>query len=131
MRLYLKLLLLIVVFVCAARRPLWRALSDVAYDIRVTYVFAFGNAADMDQLLDDTQRHLAEQEGNLVTYLRGRRFRELLEQRLADARARGLHLDDDQVTLIREACQAEAFGPTSEPAPSTPEKLPNIGADDW
>lgn len=132
MRFYLKLLLLIVVFVCAAQRTLWYALSEVAYDVRVAYVFAFGSPDDMDRLIDDTQRDLAHQSGGLETYLRGKRFQRLLAQRLADAAARGIQLDEHQLARIRDACQLEAFGPPQELIHSRqPSTLPGIHKDDW
>jgi hypothetical protein len=132
MRLYLKLLLLMVVFVCAAQRPLWRALSEVAYDVRVAYVCAFGHAVDMDRLVDKTQRDLANQEGSLDTYLRGKRFQQLLQGRLANATGRGIRLEESQIEAIWEQCQMEAFSRPPEPSRRRrPSTMPNIEMDGW
>lgn len=132
MRFYLKLLVLIAIFLCAAQQPLWRALSEVVFDVRVAYVCTFGSGADLDRLVDDTQRAMALREGGLDTYLRGKRFERLLEQRLADAAACGVHLDEDQIALVREACQREAFGPPRQPIRGRhPSTLPTIEGEGW
>jgi hypothetical protein len=71
MRFYLKLVLLTAIFFCLANCPPWQTLNDFAYDARVAYVFAFGRAEDLTQLIEDTQRALARERGNMDVYLRG------------------------------------------------------------
>jgi hypothetical protein len=87
----------------------------------------------MDRLIDDTQRDLALQNGGLETYLRGKRFQRLLAQRLADAAARGIQLDEHQLARIRDACQLEAFGYPSNALTRRrpPSTLPGIQEEDW
>ena len=120
MRFYLKLFVLIVVFVCASRWPLRRAISDLAYDARVGLVCAFGGASAYETLIDDTQRTLASENGNLDLYLRGIRYRQLLAERLAAAARLNISLNDDDIARIREECQSEAWGTSPAPARSSP-----------
>ena len=110
MRFHLKLVLLTAIFVCLANCSIWQPLNAFAYDARVAYVFAFGSAEDLTQLMDDTQRALAREQGNMDLYLRGKRYRELIEQRLAEAAARGLFLDEAERERIVRECQQEVFG---------------------
>jgi hypothetical protein len=109
MRFYLKLALLTAIFACLANCPLCQTLNDFAYDARVAYVFAFGSAADLTQLIEDTQRAMARERGNMDLYLRGKRFQELMEHRLAQVDARGLLLDEAERERIVQECQREAF----------------------
>ncbi len=107
MRLYLKLLLMIVVFAGASNSQLQETTSDLAYDARVAFVCRLGSAADYEALVDDTQHMLAREQGNLDLHLKGKRYRQLLAERLAAAARRGASLTDDDLAHIA----AEAFGP--------------------
>jgi hypothetical protein len=111
MRFYLKLLVLIAIFVAAARRPFWRTLGDLAYDLRVAHVHAFGSAEDVARLIDDTQYMEARELGGLDLYLKGKRYHQLVAQRLADAAARGQQLGEEELANIRYECQWQAYGP--------------------
>jgi|SRR5687767_10697853 len=110
MRFYLKLLVLIAIFVAAARHSLWRTLGDLAYDLRVAHVQAFGSAKDVARLIDDTQYMQVRDGTGLDLYLKGKRYRQLVAQRLADAAARGQQLGDAELATIRYECQWEAYG---------------------
>ena len=116
MRLYLKLLLLVALFLAASRSPLQQAVADGAYDARVIFVNAFGTQADRDRLMDDTQRALARKSGRMDVYEKGKRFRELLERRVREAATRGKPLDDAAFAGLLEQCQAEVFGDPEAPA---------------
>ena len=106
MRMYLKLLLMILVFACASNSRCRQMSSDLAYDARVAFVWRFGSAADYEALVDDTQHMLACQQGNLDLYRNGKRYRQLLAQRLADAARLKTSLTDEDLARIA----AEAFG---------------------
>ena len=110
MRFYLKLVLLTAIFVYLANCHLCQTLNDFAYEVRVAYVFAFGSAADLTQLIDDTQQAMARERGNMDLYLRGKRFQKLMKQRLAEVAARGLLLNEAEHDRIVQECQREAFG---------------------
>jgi hypothetical protein len=111
MRFYLKLLVLVAIFVAAARHPLWRTLGDLAYDLRVAHVHAFGSAEDVARLIDDTHYMQARDGGSLDLYLKSKRYEQLVAQRLADAAARGQRLGEAELAHIRYECQVEAYGP--------------------
>ena len=107
MRFYLKIVLLI--HLCVGW-PIQRTVSDLAYDVRVGFVCAFGSAADYEGLIDDTQRMLARERGNLDLYLKGQRYRELLAQRIAAAARLHTVLNEDDLQRIQGECLMEAFG---------------------
>ena len=124
MRFYLKLLVLVVIFVAAARLPLWKTLGDLGYDLRAGYVCSFGSAEDVERLIDDTQYMQVRDGGRLDVYLKGKRYQQLLAQRLADAAARGQPLGEAELMRIRQECQLEAYGPPTSPSSESTEPWP-------
>ena len=116
MRFYLKLLVLVAIFVAAARYPLWRTVGDLAYDLRAAYVCSFGSAEDVARLIDDTQYMQVRDGVGLDLYLKGKRYHQLVAQRLADATARGQQLGDAELVRIRYECQLEAYGSPTTPS---------------
>lgn len=114
MRLYLKLLVAIAVFVFAAQLPSREMIAELAFEARVAYVGRFGNAADFEALLDDTQRVLAARRGELDAYLCGKRFQQLMAERVAIAECTEGPLSEDDLFRIRDACEREAFAPLVE-----------------
>ena len=111
MRFYCKLFVLIAIFACASRWQLRRMIADLTYDARVAFVCAFGSASDYQMLIDDTQQMLARERGSLDLYLKGKRYRQLLAERLAAAALLNVLLSEDDLIRIREECALEAFGP--------------------
>ena len=110
MRYYLKLAMFIVVFTCASRGQQWqRPVRDLAYDARVAYCCAFGSASDYAQLIDDTQRMLARERGDLDLHLAGLRYEQLLVQRTALADRLDVAFADVGLTESRDECAIEAF----------------------
>ena len=65
MRFYIKLLLIVGVFCFLASEPGKRIAGDLAYDVRVGLVCAFGDDAAFEALVRDTQRMLAARSGAL------------------------------------------------------------------
>ena len=112
MRLYLKLILTLVITVTVTREWFRQVIAEVGYDVRVAWVWARGSPGELDRLVDDTQRMLATQRGELELYLWGKRCRELIEQRLAQAAAENASLSDEQLQLLRVQCALESL---SEP----------------
>ncbi len=127
MRFYLKLFVFIAIFACASRWQSRRTIAALAYDARVAFVCAFGNASDYQMLIDDTQRMLACEQGNLDLYLKGTRYRLLLDERLAAAARLNISLSDDDLARMRAECAIEAFDAHGHPfhsaAPMTAEEL--------
>ena len=111
MRLYIKLMLFIILFACASSSRGRGLAGDVAYDLRVKFVLAFGSAADFEALVEDTQRMLAAQSGCLDEYEAGKRCRELLAEGLADAARRNVTLSEDELSRLKAECERKAFGP--------------------
>jgi len=109
MRLYVKFALMVALFAALASTTGRRMTGALAYEARVAFVFAFGSEADYAALLDDTQRVLAAETGNVELYLAGQRFRQLLADRLADAARRNVPLTDDDVVRIHAECARDAF----------------------
>lgn len=120
MRLYLKLIVAVVLFVAAARIPARDLITELAFDVRVAAVSRFGNADDFERLVDDTQRRLATERGELAAYEAGKRFQSLFDERLALATCTDGPLRDDDVTRIREQCSREVFTPAALAAMSAP-----------
>jgi hypothetical protein len=120
MRFYLKLLLLIMVFACLMSSPVRRRASDLAYEVRVQAVLTFGTQADIDALVEDTQRMLAEESGSLDTYLAGKRYRELLAAAVADAARRNIPMTDELFQNLEIACAREAFTALAVKSDGTP-----------
>jgi|KBSSwiStaDraftv2_1062776.scaffolds.fasta_scaffold1461875_1 hypothetical protein len=120
MRFYAKLLLLIVVFACLMSPPVRRGASDLAYEVRVQAVLTFGTRADIEALVEDTQRMLAVESGSLDTYLAGKRYRELLAAALADAKRRNVPLTDELSQDLEIACAREAFADLASKSHRTP-----------
>jgi len=120
MRFYAKLLLLIAVFACLMRPPVRRRAYDVAYEVRVQAVLMVGTQADIDALVEDTQRSLAVESGSLDTYLAGKRYRELLAAALADAARRNVALTDELYQHLESACAREAFADLAAKSSRTP-----------
>ena len=110
MRFYAKLLLLIALFAWLSSAAGRETAADLAYDLRVKFVLAFGTPADYEALVDDTQRALAERNGRGDVYRAGKRFRELFEQRLAEAKRRHVVLSEEEIERVRSECAREAFG---------------------
>jgi len=109
MRFYLKLLLVIMVFACLMSPPVRRQTSDLAYEVRAQAVLTFGTQADIDALVEDTQRMLAVGSGSLDTYLAGKRYRKLLAAALADAGRQNVPLTEELFRNLEIACAREAF----------------------
>ena len=59
MRLYVKLMLMIVLFVCVSQGRVRLGIASCAYDIHVAYVCNFGSETDFEQLVDEMQYALA------------------------------------------------------------------------
>src|SRR5215208_2903330 len=110
MRFYVKLLLLIAAFAWLASPAGRRQGSNLAYEARVQAVLLFGTQADYESLIDDTQRALAREVGRFDVYLAGRRFQELLAERVADAARRNVMLSEEDWNRLRSQCAQEAFG---------------------
>jgi hypothetical protein len=115
MRLYLKLLVMLVVFAIASSSPFRQMTGDLAYDARVAFVCAIGDEADYQLLIDDTQRTLAHEAGHVDLYLRAKRYRELRAERLAAAARLNIALSDEDLFRIQAKCVIDAFGPRAEP----------------
>ncbi len=107
MRLYLKLLVMIVIFLCASNAQVHETTRNLAYEARVAFVCRFGSAADFEALVDDTHRMLAEEQGGLDLYEAGKRWRQLLAERIEVANRKNVALADEQL----DAISAEAFQP--------------------
>ncbi|MBW3601053.1 MAG: hypothetical protein KY475_27770 [Planctomycetes bacterium] len=112
MRFYLKLFVLVAIFACASRWPLPGIVCDLAWDVRVAAICAFGSAADREALIEETQRRLACERGNLDQYLKGQLYKRLVAERLAAAARRNIRLSKDDLDRIWVECIAEAFGTT-------------------
>jgi hypothetical protein len=76
MRLYVKLVLMIAVFAGPNSATGRRMTGNLAYEIRVGLVCAFGNDADYERLVEYTGRLRAEQIGCLDAYLARHRYRQ-------------------------------------------------------
>ena len=74
MRLYVKLSLMIAVFVALTSATGRRMTGNLAYEIRVGLVCAFGNDADYERLVEYTGRRIAVQNDCLDAYLTRRHF---------------------------------------------------------
>ena len=120
MRFYLKLLLLVMVFASLMSSPVRRQTSDLAYEVRVQAVLTFGTQADIDALVEDTQRMLAEESGRLDTYLAGKRYRELLAAALADAARQNVPLTDEFSRNLEIACVRETVTTPAVMSDGTP-----------
>jgi hypothetical protein len=112
MRFYLKLLAAVAIFVCGVGLPLRQAITDVAFDLRVAYVYRCGNEADVERLLDDTQKQLAEQRGETECYEFGKRYQRLLADRLAQAHDAHVPVSEALRQAIETDCAREAFSST-------------------
>jgi hypothetical protein len=110
MRFYVKLFVIIVILVCALRWRLWRRVSDAANDIRVAVVYTCGSAAERESLIDEIQCRLAAERGELACYLKGKRYKQLLADRLAAAASRNIALSELDRIAIERQCAREAFG---------------------
>jgi hypothetical protein len=128
MRFYLKLFVLISLFACASRWQLWQTIDDLAYDARVAFVCAFGSVSDYEALIDDTERMLACEHGNPDLYVRGKRYRQLLAERLAAAARLKIQLSEDDFDRIRAECAMEAFGPVDDLPATNIEKESTVSA---
>ena len=109
MRFYAKLIFLIVVFIGLSSALARELGSDWAYAVRVKYVLTFGSAGDYERLIDDTGRALMARAGRADVDEFGKRYRALLDQRLAEAARRNIPLTDDQIVEIRQQCAREAY----------------------
>jgi hypothetical protein len=112
MRFYLKFLAAVAIFVCGLGVPLRQTITEVAFDLRVAYVYRCGSAADVERLLDDTQKQLAEQRGETECYEFGQRYQRLLTGRLAHARDAHLPVSEPLRQAIEADCAREAFSAT-------------------
>jgi hypothetical protein len=110
MRLYAKLVLAIALFAMAAQAPSREMAAELAFGVRAAYVMRFGTAAEVETLLDDTQRALAAERGGLDAYYCGTEYRRLLAERLAAAERVSGPLTEDEAERIRDACAEQAFG---------------------
>jgi hypothetical protein len=110
MRFYAKLILLTAAFIGLSSAAMRGVASEAAYLVRVKYVLAFGSEGDLQALVDDTQRALAARSGRLDVYEAGKRYRALLDRRLADAARRNVPLTEEEVEALESACAREAFG---------------------
>jgi hypothetical protein len=113
MRLYVKLVLMVALFAGLAGTTGRRMTGALAYEARVAFVCAFGTEADYAALVDDTQRALAEESGNVHLYQAGQRFRQLLAERMAEAARRAARrnvpLSDDERARIYSQSVRDAF----------------------
>ena len=112
MRFYLKLLVVTALFAGASSSRSQRVVSDFAYHARVIYVMRFGSNADLDALVDDTQRMKAQEQGHLGCYEAGKRYLQLLAEDKAAAARHGRLWNPDQL----EQLATEAFGPPNAEA---------------
>src|SRR6187551_3620723 len=109
MRFYLKLLAAVAIFAFGLGLPLRQTITDVAFDLRVAYVCRCGSAGDFENLLDDTQKTLAQQHGETECYEFGKRYRRLLAQRLAEAKEMRIDVSEELRREIEQDCGREAF----------------------
>jgi hypothetical protein len=107
MRLYLKLLVMIVMFFGASNARLQKTIRGWAYLARVGFTCHFGSAADFEALVDDTERILAIEDGRIKYYLAGKRRNQLLAERLQAAERGNVALTERDFYEI----DLEAFGP--------------------
>jgi hypothetical protein len=112
MRFYLKLILACAAFAFGGFAWPRQLVVDVAYELRVAYVWRCGSAQDFERLLDDTQHALARERGELETYEFGKRHKQLLAERLAQAAAAGDPLSEETRLRIDVECAREAYGAT-------------------
>lgn len=112
MRFYLKLLLMIALFAGASSSWAKRVAGDLAYGARTAVVVRFGSKADLEALVDDTQRAHAQEQGQLKLYEAGKRYRQLLAEHQRKATRERRALTDDELEHI----SAEAYGPLAAPA---------------
>jgi hypothetical protein len=111
MRFYIKLILFIILFAGMSSSRVGGLAGDLAYDARVKFVLTFGSAADYEALVEDTERMLAAQSGNLNAYEAGKCYRELLAKGLADAARRKVTLSHEEISRLKAECERKAFGP--------------------
>jgi len=69
MRLYLKLLLMVIVFVALARVPIRERLWDATFPVRMSIVLRYGTAAEYEALADENERVMAAEAGLMDRYL--------------------------------------------------------------
>ena len=74
MRLYLKLIVMAAVFAGLVSPTGQRMTGNLAYEIRVGLVCAFGNDADYERLVEYTGRMIAVQSDSIDAYVARRRF---------------------------------------------------------
>jgi hypothetical protein len=111
---YVKILLLIVVFVCASQGRVRLGIASCAYDIHVAYVCNFGSESDFEQLVDEMQYALARRLDNVDLYLNGKQYMKLLAERVDAAACSNTLVTAEDVAEIG----AEAFGPSRAHTPS-------------
>ena len=75
MRFYLKLMLMLALFVGLVSATGRRMTGNLAYEARVAFVYTFGSEADHERLIEYTGRRIAIQQGYLDEYLARERFR--------------------------------------------------------
>jgi hypothetical protein len=112
MRFYLKLFAAVAIFVCGSGLPLRQTISDLAFDVRVAVVWRCGSAEQFEKLVDDTQRTLAEQRGDIECYEFGKRYETLRAERLAAAGKTHGSVSDELRAAIEQDCAREAFRDT-------------------
>jgi hypothetical protein len=125
MRLFLKLLLIVLVLCMASRPHVRQASSDLMFELHNFVVYCCGSAADHEALVDEAQRMNAEREGRMDVYLTGKRAQRLYAERLADAAARGVRLTSDDTDRLHAECIREAFGGGNDVDDAGPARSPS------
>lgn len=112
MRFYLKLLAAVAIFAFGLGLPLRQSIADLAFDLRVAYVWRCGSPAEFETLLDDTQKGLAQKRGETECYEFGKRYRSALALRLAEAKEMHVDVSEELRRDIEAECSREAFSYT-------------------
>jgi hypothetical protein len=119
MRLYLKILLIVLVVCLASKRHVREESCDLLFELHNFVVYCCGSAADHEALIDEAQRLQAERDGRMDVYLAGKRAQRLFADRLADAASRGTALSSEERERIHAECIREAFQ-LHPPSPNDP-----------
>ena len=119
MRLYIKLLLMILAFYFASQLRFRDATSGVAYDIQYLVVSRLGTAAEYHAFMEATNLKMAEEADCVELYLNGRVCDRLIERRLAAAtRQANRPLTQHEVDNITAETQHATLVPWEQSADS-------------
>jgi hypothetical protein len=131
MRLYIKLFLMVLVFLFAAQLRFRDATSGIAYDIQFGLVWRFGTPAEYQAFVDATNLKMAEEVGTVDMYVRDKQCTRLIEKRIAAATARVKRpLTQDELETINIECQQAVFVPSRKLDEMDAGRLPETGKRD-